>query len=71
MLTLSTSSTYATSYYKVANFGFASTYITQTYPAFFYPFVPRQQPSDVFFADFQNLVQGDFNGDGIKDIAFT
>jgi hypothetical protein len=71
MPTLSTSSTYATSYYKVANFGFASTYITQTYPAYFYPFVPRQQPSDVFFADFQNLVQGDFNGDGIKDIAFT
>lgn len=49
MPTLSTSSTYATSYYKVANFGFASTYITQTYPAYFYPFVPRQQPSDVFF----------------------
>ena len=71
MPTLSTSQSFQTAYYRVANFGFATLNITDTYPAFFYPFTPQQMPAGTFFADFQNLSQGDFNGDGAKDVALT
>lgn len=69
--TLSNPENHKTDFYRVDNFGFTSTRVTETYPSFFYPFNPQQQDGGVFFPDFQNLEQGDFNGDGHLDIVFT
>jgi hypothetical protein len=59
----------ATDYFKVTQFGFGSYVINEAHPAFYYPKVTDTHPAGSFSLDAHNMVTGDFNGDGLEDLA--
>ncbi len=59
----------STDYFKVTQFGFGSYVITEGHPAFYYPKVTDTHPAGSFSLDAHNMVTGDFNGDGLEDLA--
>lgn len=71
--TLSTTKTtgLTTAHYTVANFGFLAERITEIAPAYLHTFSNTQIPASTYFPDLQNLQLGDFNADGLTDVALT
>lgn len=59
----------ATAFFKVTQFGFGSYIINEAHPAFYYPKVTDTHPAGSFSLDAHNMVTGDFNGDGLEDLA--
>lgn len=58
-----------TDYFKVTQFGFGSYVINEAHPAFYYPKITDTHPAASFSLDAHNMVTGDFNGDGLEDLA--
>jgi hypothetical protein len=59
-----------TDFYVVTDVGFQYLEINEQHPEFFYPSITDRNPAGWFSYDAQNMVRGDFNGDGFEDAAF-